>query len=107
YLWVYVYFAVFIGIFYAFWAWYSPHPWQNWSILGSALILFSSYFSVQVDVVLNNWRGSFFDMVQKAMGGKNVVAAPDLYAGVITFAVIACMAIAVAVATLIFTSHYV
>ncbi|MBZ3691476.1 peptide antibiotic transporter SbmA [Phyllobacterium calauticae] len=107
YLWVYVYFAVFIGIFYAFWAWYSPHPWQNWSILGSALILFSSYFSVQVDVVLNNWRGSFFDMVQKAMGGKNVVAATDLYAGVITFAVIACVAIAVAVATLFFTSHYV
>jgi peptide/bleomycin uptake transporter len=107
YLWVYVYFAAFIGAFYAFWAWYAPHPWQNWSILGSALILFSSYFSVQVDVVLNNWRGSFFDSVQKAMSGPNVVPANDLYAGVVTFAVIACVAVAVAVITLFLTSHYV
>ena len=44
FLWFYLYFAVAVLVFYAFWAWYSPHPWQNWSILGSALILFIVLF---------------------------------------------------------------
>ena len=57
FIWFYIYFAPVCCVFYLFWALYSPHPWQNWSILGSALILFVTYFSVQVSVALNNWRG--------------------------------------------------
>jgi peptide/bleomycin uptake transporter len=106
-LWFYVYFVVFVGIFYAVWAIFSPHRWQNWSILGSSLILFATYFSVQVDVVLNNWRGTFFDLVQKALSAKNAVEAADLYTGLLTFAVVACVAIAVAVLVAFFTSHYI
>ncbi len=30
-----------------FWFAYSPHRWQMWSVLGSALIIFNTYFSVQ------------------------------------------------------------
>lgn len=107
YLWVYLYFAAFVVVFYAFWAWFAPHPWQNWSILGASLILFSSYFSVQVDVVLNNWRGMFYDLIQKALTTKEPVQQSELYAGVLTFAVIACIAIAVAVLTIFLTSHFV
>lgn len=107
YLWLYLYFAAFIAAFYMFWNWYAPHPWQNWSILGSALILFSTYFSVQVDVVLNNWRGAFYDLIQKALTTKETVQQAELYAGVLTFAVIACIAIAVGVVTIFFTSHFV
>ena len=52
-------------VFYAFWRWYSPHPWQNWSILVSALILFFTYFNVQISVAVNDWYGPFFDYVQR------------------------------------------
>ncbi|TIU07691.1 MAG: peptide transporter, partial [Mesorhizobium sp.] len=45
FIWFYIYFGFLVGAFYAFWRFYSPHPWQNWSILGSALILFSTYLS--------------------------------------------------------------
>jgi peptide/bleomycin uptake transporter len=107
YLWLYIYFAAFVGMFYVFWGWFAPHPWQGWSILGSALILFSTYFSVQVDVVLNGWRGVFYDLIQKALTTKGSVQASELYAGVLTFVVIACIAIAVAVLTIFLTSHYV
>jgi peptide/bleomycin uptake transporter len=69
--------------------------------------LFATYFSVQVDVVLNNWRGTFFDLVQKALSAKNAVEAADLYTGLLTFAVVACVAIAVAVLVAFFTSHYI
>ena len=67
FVWFYLYFAIGIGLFYLFWAWFEPHPWQNWSILGSGLIIFVTNFSVQVSVALNDWRGVFYDMVQQAL----------------------------------------
>ena len=48
FIWFYIYFAVAVAIFAAFWRFYAPHPWRRWSILGSALILFTTYFQVQV-----------------------------------------------------------
>ena len=52
---------------------FSPHPWQEWSILGSGLIIFNTNFSVQVSVALNNWFGTFYDMVQQALGKPGLV----------------------------------
>jgi len=43
-LWFDLYFAVSVALFASFWMVLAPHPWANWSILGSALILFTSYF---------------------------------------------------------------
>ena len=37
-------------IFAGAWMVFAPHPWALWSILGSALILFTSYFQVQASV---------------------------------------------------------
>ena len=65
----YIYFALGVAIFYAFWRWYSPHPWQNWSILVTSVVLFMIYFNVQVSVAVNNWYGPFFDYVQGLMSG--------------------------------------
>jgi len=42
-------------IFAGAWMVFAPHPWALWSILGSALILFTSYFQVQVSVAINSW----------------------------------------------------
>ena len=62
-----------------FWRTYSPHPWQDWSILGSVLILFSTYIPVQLYVALNNWRGPFFDLFQKAITTAGSVDEGELY----------------------------
>ncbi len=107
FLWFYLYYTVVVSLFAAFWFWYSPHPWQYWSILGSGLILFSTYFSVQVSVALNNWRRPFFDSVQEALSGDSNVSAFDLYSLILTFAYIAFLAIFVLVLTRFFTSHYI
>jgi peptide/bleomycin uptake transporter len=108
YLWFYIYFAAAVLIFYAFWAIYRPHPWQNWSILGSAFILFTTNFSVQVSVALNEWRGPFFDLIQKAVtpppGSVQPIA---LFKGLWVFLVIASMWIVVYVITRFFVSHYI
>jgi peptide/bleomycin uptake transporter len=107
FIWFYLYCAVFVGAFAAFWSVIAPHPYQRWSILGSALILFSTYFSVQVSVALNNWRGPFFDAVQKALSGSGTVTAAELYALLLIFAQIALVWVAVYVATRFFVSHYI
>ena len=81
FLWFYLYFAVCVVVFYAFWAWYSPHPWQNWSILVTAVILFFIYFTVQISVAVNAWYGPFFDYVQGLMQGTTTSTAGEFYAG--------------------------
>ncbi len=104
-VWYYIYYTVCVVIFTAFWFWYSPHRWQWWSVVGSAVIIFTVGYSVQVSVALNNWRGPFFDNINKAINEKNV-ASTDLYWGLWDFAVIAFVYIAVIVLARFFTSHY-
>ena len=72
-LWFDLYFVVCVAIFTAGWMWFSPHPWVWWSILGSALILFATYFQVQVSVAVNTWYGPFYDMIQAALSKTSPV----------------------------------
>jgi peptide/bleomycin uptake transporter len=37
-------------VFALFWFIYSPHRWQYWSILGTSLIIFVTWFLVEVGV---------------------------------------------------------
>ncbi|MDH6230242.1 peptide/bleomycin uptake transporter [Mesorhizobium soli] len=106
FLWFYIYFALSVALFYGFWSRFSPHPWQRWSILGTALILFITYFQVQVSVAINNWYGPFWDLIQAIISGKDVPAS-DVYWEVMTFMGIAGVAVVVSALTVFLVSHYV
>lgn len=107
FLWFYLYYAVAVGVFAGAWMTLRPHPWQVWSILGSALIIFVTYFQVQVSVALNVWRGPFFDMIQAAMAKTRPVGLDEFYGGIVQFLSIATVAVVVGVLTYFFVSHYV
>lgn len=107
FLWFYVYFIVCTALFAAFWFIFAPHPWQVWSVLGSAFIFFSTYFSVEVSVAINNWRRPFFDAVQQALTTPGSVTSPQLYSLLLVFLQIAFLWIAVYVVTRFFVSHFV
>ncbi len=107
FIWFYLYFALVVALFAAFWYVYSPHRWQNWSILGSALILFVTYFQVQVSVAINNWYGPFWDLIQAIVSKTKVVTAAEFYSEIGVFLGIAMVAVAVAVITRFFVSHYI
>ncbi len=107
FLWFYIYFAVMTGLFAAAWFILSPHPWQRWSVLGSILILFVTYFQVQVSVAINNWYGPFWDMIQAAVSKARVVTPGEFYGQIWIFLSIALVAVAVSVVTRFFVSHYV
>ena len=107
FVWYYLYFAIGIALFYVFWRLFSPHPWDTWSILGSGLIVFNTNFSVQVSVALNDWRGVFYDMVQRALTTPGSVSVGQLYLGIWQFLSLALVGITLAVLNLFFVRHYV
>jgi len=106
-LWFDLYFSLCVAIFAGFWMWLSPHPWALWSIVGSALILFATYFQVQVSVAINSWYGPFYNMIQAALSKSSAVTVEQFYAQLSTFAGIALVAVIVGVLTRFFISHYI
>ncbi|THD47696.1 MAG: peptide antibiotic transporter SbmA [Bradyrhizobium sp.] len=106
-LWFDLYFALSVAIFAGAWMIFSPHPWSPWSIIGSALILFTSYFQVQVSVAINSWYGPFYDLVQAALSKSKPVTIEQFYSELSTFAGIALVAVVVGVMTRFFVSHYI
>jgi peptide/bleomycin uptake transporter len=107
FIWFYIYFTVAVALFAGFWEWYAPHRWSRWSILGSALIVFTTYFQVQVSVAINSWYGPFYDMIQKALATPGQVTLAEFYSQLATFAGIAMVAVFVGVLTRFFVSHYI
>lgn len=119
----YLYYFLASALFSVFWFTVSPHKWQWWSVVGSQLILFATYYSVQVSVALLQWRRPMFDMIQGVVGTtdpetQNVISpqrSPSEVASLGTemldlaliFVEIASVAIVVAVLVRFFSSHYV
>jgi peptide/bleomycin uptake transporter len=106
-LWFDLYFALSVAVFAGVWMVFAPHPWAPWSIFGSALILFTSYFQVQVSVAINSWYGPFYDFIQAALSKSAPVTVERFYSELSTYAGIAFVAVVVYVMTRFFISHYI
>ena len=52
---------------------FTNKKWSSWSIFGSLLILVSTWYQVQLDVMINEWFGEFYDTLQKALTEPNSV----------------------------------
>jgi peptide/bleomycin uptake transporter len=107
-IWFYGYFALMTLIFCGFWYLKAgDHPWKLWSIWGSALIVFVTYFGVQISVVINNWRRPFGDLLQNALAKKPGISVENFYDLFAVFAQIAFLAMFISILTDFFTSHYI
>jgi peptide/bleomycin uptake transporter len=106
-LWFYLFFGVCLLGFAGVWMVVSPHPWARWSALGSAFILFVTYFNVQVHVAINSWSGAFYNLLQAALSKPGSVPAGQFYNLLWVFAGIALIGIMVSVLNQFFVSHYV
>jgi peptide/bleomycin uptake transporter len=107
--WYYIYYIVCGALFFAFWKWFKPSEWSNWSIGVTLFIIFVAQFSVDTSVALNNWRGPFYDLVQKALTGatKGTVPAGEFYSKLWDFIEISFVWIAVAVTNAFVVSHWI
>ncbi|MCD1632756.1 peptide antibiotic transporter SbmA [Martelella mediterranea] len=108
FLWFYLYYAVFSVIFGVFW-WIvgDNRKWQLWSVWGSQLIIFITYFSVQISVAINNWRRPFGDTLQAALQGEAGITAQDFYTLMLIFLQIAFLSVTLFIVTRFFVSHYI
>lgn len=107
FLWFYVYFWLCCALLAAVCQLVAPHRRWRWSILGSALIIFSTYLQVQVSVAINNWYGPFYNVVQKALAGSGQVSLDQFYGSMLVFGEIALAAVSMGMLTAFFSSHYV
>ncbi|MEZ5741030.1 MAG: peptide antibiotic transporter SbmA [Burkholderiaceae bacterium] len=105
--WFYQYMLACYLVFVGFWMFFSPHRWRRWSVLGSAAIIFVTWYQVQLDVMINQWFGSFYDMIQKALATPDSVSVTDYYGQLMTFGKIALVYITVVVLMRFFVSHYI
>jgi ABC-type long-chain fatty acid transport system, fused permease and ATPase components len=107
YLVFYAYYAFCVLAFALFWFVYSPHRWQYWSILGTALIVFVTWFLVEVGVAVNAWYAPFYDLIQTALSSPHKVSIGQFYHEVGVFLGIALIAVVIGVMNNFFVSHYV
>ena len=59
--------------------------WHLWSVGGTIIILFATWYQVQLDVRINEWFGEFYDTLQKALTEPNSVSEKDFIAYLFTF----------------------
>ncbi|MFD2178210.1 peptide antibiotic transporter SbmA [Veronia pacifica] len=81
--------------------------WFLWSILGSIIILYVTWYKVQIDVEVNEWFGEFYNLIQKALSKPNAVTFDEFLAGCIDFFNIVSIYIIIAVVLEFFVRHYV
>jgi peptide/bleomycin uptake transporter len=81
--------------------------WMPWSILGTALILFATWYRVQLDVKINEWFGTFYDLVQTALSKPRSITLSQYWEQLATFISIAMVYVTVAVLVDFFIKHYV
>ena len=105
--WFYQYFIIVLVAFVGAWMVLAPHPWQLWSLGGSALILFVNWFLVQLDVMINDWFGTFYDLVQQALGEPGSVELSAYYLQMATFLQIALVYVFVGTMFRFFVSHFI
>jgi len=106
-IWLYQFMIVSGAIFCALVAKLIPHRWFWWSVVVSSIIVFATWFQVQLDVMINDWFGTFYDMVQQALAEPGVVTLPQFYGQLLTFGGIALVYITTAVVTRFVVSHYI
>lgn len=106
-IWLYQYMIVTGGVFVGLVGWLLPQRWFWWSAGVSAVLIFFIWFRVQLDVMLNNWFGVFYNMIQQALGKPGVVTQEQFFGQLGAFAGIALVAITTSVLTNFVTSHYV
>ena len=86
---------------------FKSREWALWAWPGAIIIILGTWYQVQVDVAINEWFGSFYDMVQKALATSGAVTQTEFFIQLLSFFKIAGIYVIVAVLLGFFTKHWV
>lgn len=88
------------------WKFFVTKKWLAWSWLVTFVILGSTWYQVQLDVRINEWFGSFYDMMQRALGNPGAVSLDEFIGQLFTFANIAALWVLISIVTTYIISHW-
>ncbi len=77
-----------------------------WAYLGSLFILSTLWIQVKIDVKINEWFGTFYDMIQRALSAPGSITAGEYWSGLASFGWLAAMWIGLSLVGSFVTSHY-
>jgi peptide/bleomycin uptake transporter len=106
-IWLYEYMLVFGAVFVLAIRWLLPQRWSPWSVGVAAAIIFIVWFRVQLDVMLNNYFGGFYNMIQLALSKPNSITAEQFYGQIWTFGGLAAVHVSTTVLMAFVTSHFI
>ena len=106
-VWEYWFIFLCTVAFCAFWYFYKRNQWYWWSVVGSAGLLLATYGQVQINAWQNDWQGSFFNVVQRALSEPGSVSPTEYWPYVATLFAVVIPNILFLIAIAFFTSHYV
>ncbi len=81
--------------------------WLFWAWLGSAVILAVTWYQVELNVQINEWFGTFYNTIQKALSKPDAITLGSYTAELLTFFRIAGIYIVITVILEFFVSHYI
>ena len=88
------------------WKFFTTWKWLLWAWLGAITIITAMWYQVRLDVQINEWFGTFYDLIQTALAEPNTVTLMEYFGQLLTFGQIAGIYIVVALAVAFFTSHW-
>jgi peptide/bleomycin uptake transporter len=107
-VWLYQYVLMSGYLFCIPWYFFTDNRrWYWWSVVGSVTIIEFVYFNVQINAWLNDWYGSFYNLIQQAISEPNSVSWESYLGQIFTVAVVLIPAITAQVLNLFFNAHYV
>ena len=80
--------------------------WFLWAWGGGSTILISLWLQVKIDVKINEWFGTFYDMIQKALAEPNSITIEEYWGGLLSFITLAAVYVGIAVLVSYFTAHF-
>lgn len=85
---------------------FKQKQWALWSWGGALAILLTLWYQVQLDVQINEWFGSFYDMIQQALKGEGDITLTQYFGELATFGGIAGIYVVVSLLVSFFTQHW-
>ena len=106
-VWLYQYVLLSGYLFCIPWYWIGDNRrWFWWSVVGSVTIIEIVYFNVQISAWLNDWYGTFYNLIQSALTTPNSVTLEQFLGEIWTVAYVLIPNITVLVLNAFFIAHF-